>query len=162
MNKSVIHRKNINKYFVEDEMINKSNKKLLSDTHKNASMAIETIYTILDKVNDEELALELTRQLGKFTAIKEKTEEELDIIGEKFSEPLWEKFMLKMGIARQLMTSKSATKIADMMIKGNTKGIVDTTRSMHDNLTAKREYCELAGELVEFEQINIERLKMYL
>lgn len=143
-------------------MINKANRKLLNETYKNASMAIEAIYSIMDKVQDEELALELTRQLGKFNSIKEKAEEELVIIGEKPSNSLWGRLMLKMGISSKIFANKSATRIADMMIQGNTKAIVDTTRSMHDNLTAKREYCELAGELVEFEQVNIERLKMYL
>ena len=70
--------------------------------------------------------------------------------------------MLKMQIKRKMMKNKGASNVADMFIQGNTKGIVSTTRCMHDNLTAKKEYCELAGELVEFEHINIDRMKLFL
>jgi len=143
-------------------MISKEDRKLLQETYKNASMAVDAIYVTMDKVEDEEMALELTRQLGKFNSIQDRAEEEMIIIGEKPKKSVMSRMMLKMGIKRKLMTNRKASHVADMMIQGNTMGIVDTTKSMHDNLTAKREYSELAGELVEFEQRNIDRLKNYL
>lgn len=143
-------------------MISKADRKLLNETYRNAAFSIAAIYAAMDRIDDEELALELTRQVGKFNSIQEKAEEELDIIGEKPEAFLWGRKMLKMNIKRKLMREKSASKVADMMIQGNTRGIVSTTKCMHDNLTAKREYCELAGELVEFQHINIDRMKLYL
>ena len=44
-------------------MISNSDKRLLHETYKNASAAVDTIYAMMDKVEDEELALDLTRQL---------------------------------------------------------------------------------------------------
>ena len=44
-------------------MISKADRRLLNETYRNAGMAIEAIYTTIDKIEDEELALELTRQL---------------------------------------------------------------------------------------------------
>lgn len=143
-------------------MISKADRRLLNETYRNASMAVEAIYTTMDRIDDEELALELTRQLGRFSSIVDRAEEELNGIGEKPEESHLGKAMLKLGIKRKLFGNKGASHVADMLIQGNTKGIVSTTKSMHDNLTAKREYCELAGELVEFEHINIDRMKMYL
>lgn len=143
-------------------MISKADRRLLNETYRNASMAVEAIYATMDKVEDEEMALELTRQIGKFNSIQDRAEEELYTLGEKPGNSFWGKLMLKMSIKGKLMSDRGASHVADMMIQGNTKGIVSTTKSMHDNLTAKKEYCELAGELVEFEHINIDRMKMYL
>lgn len=143
-------------------MISKADRRLLNETYRNASMAVEAIYATMDRVEDEEMALELTRQVGKFNSIQDRAEEELLEIGEKPSDSLWGKLMLRMSIKGKLMRGKGASHVADMMIQGNTKGIVSTTKSMHDNLAAKREYCELAGELVEFEHMNIDKMKMYL
>lgn len=143
-------------------MISKADRRLLNETYRNAGMAIEAIYTTIDKIQDEELALELTRQVGKFNSIQDRAEEELNMLGEKPDNSFMGKTMLKMQIKRKMLKNKGASNIADMFIQGNTKGIVSTTRCMHDNLTAKREYCELAGELVEFEHINIDRMKLFL
>lgn len=143
-------------------MINKANRKLLNETYRNASRAVDAIYSTMDKVRDEELALELTRQIGKFNSIQDRAEEELILIGEKPSKSSWGRFITKMGINRKIFAKKNASHIANVMIQGNMKGIVNTTKSMHDNLSAKREYCELAGELVDFEQKNIDRMKLYL
>lgn len=143
-------------------MISKADRRLLNETYRNASMAVEAIYATMDRVEDEEMALELTRQVGKFNSIQDRAEEELLEIGEKPNNSSWGKLMLKMSIRGKLMRDKGASHVADMMIRGNTKGIVSTTKSIHDNLIAKREYCELAGELVEFEHMNIDKLKMYL
>lgn len=143
-------------------MISKADRRLLNETYRNAGMAIEAIYTTIDKIQDEELALELTRQVGKFNSIQDRAEEELNMLGEKPDSSFLGKTMLKMQIKRKLLNNKGASKVADMFIQGNTKGIVSTTRCMHDNLTAKKEYCELAGELVEFEHINIDRMKLFL
>lgn len=154
---------NIAKNLVRERiMISKADRKLLNETYKNAALSVEAIYTILDKVQDEELALELARQLGKFNSILDRAKEELEIIGDKPSKAFWKKSMLRLSVKRKSGLKKGASKIADLMIKENTKGIVGTTRSIHDNLLAKRQYTELAGELVEFEHINIDRMKTFL
>ena len=48
------------------------------------------------------------------------------------------------------------------MIEGNAKGITDLMKAVKKNQEAKREYCELAEELMDFEEKNIECLKNYL
>ena len=143
-------------------MISKADRRLLNETYRNAGMAIEAIYSVIDKIQDEELALELTRQVGKYNSIQDRAEEELNMLGEKPDNSYLGKAMIKLSMKRKMMKNKGASHIADLFIQGNTKGIVSTTRCMHDNLTAKRDYCELAGELVEFEHVNIDRMKMFL
>ena len=52
--------------------------------------------------------------------------------------------------------------MAELMMEGNAKGITDLMKTVKKNREAKREYCELAEELMDFEEKNIERLKSYL
>lgn len=49
-----------------------------------------------------------------------------------------------------------------MMIQGNTKGIVELMKAVKSNQSVKKEYYEIAQELMDFEEKNIEKLKAYL
>ena len=143
-------------------MISNSDKKLLNETYKNASAAVETIYSMMDKVEDEELALDLTRQLGKYTSIQDRAEEELIVSGERPSSSGVKNMWRKFTAFRKTMGKRKASDAANMLIKENTGRIISTTKILHDNISAKKEYCELADELMDFEQRNISRMRNYL
>ena len=143
-------------------MISNSDKRLLRETYKNASAAVDTIYAMMDKVEDEELALDLTRQLGKYTSIQDRAEEELIVSGERPAPSAMKRVWCRVSSFVRTMGKRKASTAANMLIRENTGRIISTTKSLHDNLSAKKEYCELADELMEFEQRNISRMKNYL
>ena len=60
------------------------------------------------------------------------------------------------------LLNTSTGHVAELMIEGNAKGITDLMKTVKKNQEAKREYCELAEELMDFEEKNIECLKNYL
>ena len=60
------------------------------------------------------------------------------------------------------LMNTSTGHVAELMIEGNAKGITDLMKAVKKNQEAKREYCELAEELMDFEEKNIECLKNYL
>ena len=60
------------------------------------------------------------------------------------------------------LTNTSTEHMADLMIQGNARAIMDLMRTVKKNQGAKREYCELAEELMDFEEKNIAQLKSYL
>lgn len=47
-------------------------------------------------------------------------------------------------------------------VQGNTKGMTELMKTVKENRTAAREYCEIAKEIADFEEKNIEKLKAYL
>ncbi len=64
-------------------------------------------------------------------------------------------------IAAALLNA-STSHLADMMIQGNTKGIVELMKAVKSNQSVQKEYYEIAQELMDFEEKNIEKLKAYL
>lgn len=70
--------------------------------------------------------------------------------------------MLWGGIQMNTLMDDSTEKLADMMIQGNTKGMTELMKTVKENRTAAREYCEIAKEIADFEEKNIEKLKAYL
>lgn len=70
--------------------------------------------------------------------------------------------MLWAGIQLNTLTDASTEHVAELMIRGNTMAITDMMKVMKANRGAKKEYCELAEEIMDFEEKNIETLKGYL
>ena len=59
--------------------------------------------------------------------------------------------MLWGGIQMNTLMDDSTEKLADMMIQGNTKGMTELMKTVKENRTAAREYCEIAKEIADFE-----------
>ena len=72
------------------------------------------------------------------------------------------KAMLWTSIQANTLLNTSTEHVADLMIQGNTRGITDLMKAVKANKGAKKEYCELAEELMDFEEKNIAQLKSYL
>ena len=60
------------------------------------------------------------------------------------------------------LLNASTEHLADLMIQGNTRGITDLMKVVKSNKSVQKEYYELAQELMDFEEKNIEKLKAYL
>ena len=60
------------------------------------------------------------------------------------------------------MLNISTNHMADMVIQGNTRGITDLLKARHNNKQAGSYANELAEELMDFQEENIERLKRFL
>ena len=72
------------------------------------------------------------------------------------------KAMMWGSIKMNTLTDNSRSHIADMMIQGNTKGSVELMKAVKSNQSVQKEYYEIAQELMDFEEKNIEKLKAYL
>ena len=73
-----------------------------------------------------------------------------------------ERTMLWSGIQLNTLLNASTEHLADMMIQGNTRGITELMKVVKKNKSAQKEYYEMAQELMDFEEKNIEKLKAYL
>lgn len=144
-------------------MLIHEDREILNETYRNTKMAVDAIYAVIGKIEDEDLALDLNRQVGKFNDFKERAEEKLLENGyqpEKSSAA--QQMMLKISAKANAAMDTSAGHIADMMIQGNTKGIVSMLKTVNANKNASTYAYELANELMDFEERTIEKLKDYL
>jgi hypothetical protein len=144
-------------------MMKEADRAVLNESYKNTRMGREAIGVLIAKVEDEDLALDLNRQACKFVQLEEKIQKEF----QKESEPLPEenfinKTMLWGGIQMNTLLNASTEHLADLMIQGNTKGITELMKVVKANPDVQKDYYEVAQEIMDFEEKNIEKLKAYL
>lgn len=144
-------------------MLTSADLAVLNEAYRNSKMGVEAINAVISKVYDEDLALDLNRQAVRFLSFEDKVSEK---IRKESKQPEQEstvgKAMLWTSIQANTLLNTSTEHVADLMIQGNTRGITDLMKAVKSNKGAKKEYCELAEELMDFEEKNIEQLKSYL
>lgn len=144
-------------------MLTSADLAVLNETYRNSRMGVEAINAVIGKVYDEDLALDLNRQAVRFMSFEDKVAEKIREANKKpeSASPVG-KARLWTSMQANTLLNTSTEHLADLMIQGNTKGITDLMKAVKANRGAGREYCELAEELMDFEEKNIDRLKSYL
>lgn len=144
-------------------MMMEADRAVLYESYRNAQMGRESINMVISKVEDDELALDLNRQACRFVQLEDKVRKAYQKEQEQPpEESLMEKTMLWGGIQMNTLLNASTEHLADMMIQGNTKGITELMKTVKANKSVQKEYYELAQEIMDFEEKNIEKLKAYL
>lgn len=130
---------------------------------KNTEMAMKAIDTISDKVYDDQLAMQISRQSLKYSELhNEATKQLIAAKAEPYRGNYLEDIMLKSAIHYNTALNTSTSHIAEMMIKGSSNGIVEMEKILNHNENAGEKTVALAKQLIDFEEKNIARLKHYL
>lgn len=136
---------------------------VLSEAYRGSRAVQDNINTMLSKIYDEDLALDLNRQAVRFMAFENRIVEKLREANEQpRKEKTMDKARMWTSIQANTLLNTSTGHVADLMIQGNAKAITDMMKTIKANKGAKKEYCELAEELMDFEEKNIAKLKSYL
>lgn len=144
-------------------MIKNEEASVLHEIHRNTRMAEEAIDTVLNKVYDEDLAYDLHCQAQKYKEIEGKAEQAMNKGGvTPRTDSKMEKAMLWSSIQMNTLLNTSTSHVAEMVIQGNTRGITELMKAVHNNKVKGSYANELASELMDFEEKNIEKLKSYL
>lgn len=123
-------------------------------------MAINAINTISEKVHDNALQQELSKQKLWYSVIQNKATDRLqNERAEEYHASAMQDLMLKGGIQMNTFTNCSTSKIAELMIQGSNRGITSMWKSMNHHQNSGNLSMEVAKELVDFEQKSIARLK---
>lgn len=137
--------------------------KLLQEVQRSTELGMTAIDTILDKIEDDEFTLQLSKQSLRYSEIHNKALDKiLENEGDIFRGNQLTDLMLKGSIHANTAFNVSREHLAEMMIQSSNKGITSMWKSMKHNRLATDEAVELAQELVDFEQDNIRRLREYL
>jgi len=135
---------------------------VLKETRKNASMAVNAIDALLGKIYNQEFAYELTAERNRFRDFERKAEAGLWEHGLVSKDSGVKRAMLWGAIQANTLMNISTNHVADMMIQGNARGITELMKTKHNNKASGSFANELAEELMDFEEENIERLKRFL
>lgn len=137
--------------------------KILQEVQKNAQMSMKTIQRISSKVYDDDLSMQMAREAIKYSEIYNKATERL-VEGKApvYRDNGFQDLMLKGSIQTNTLFDTSTGHLAEVMIQGVNKGLTGMWKAVNHHTNAGKETMEIAKELMDFEEKNIERLKLYL
>ena len=141
----------------------KTSKELLSSITKTAQMGQLGIRCVVDYAKNKKLKEALHSQLQEYDMIEQ---EALRIANQRG----WEiqeldpalKLMSKAYSRANLMMGNTDSRIAAMMINGNTKGMVKSIKNQHHSSKTDQRINKLGEKLLTFETDNIRQMQEYL
>lgn len=145
-------------------MENKKEEKInvLDELNKGASMGMDAIKFILDKVKDEELHSFLKKQYDDYQDISKKIYKVYpDAKKDPHETSKMNKVMTWYGIEMKTMMDDSTSKIAELLLQGTNMGIIEGRRLLN-NKDIDEDTNELIEEYVNMQEKAVERLKEFL
>ena len=137
--------------------------KVLRAVQRNTKMAMKAIDTITDRVYDDDLSMHITRESMKYAELYNKaTDRLLNGRAASYRENGIQDMMLMGGVRANTMLNTSTSHIAELLIQGSNRGLTSMWKAINHNENAGNVSMEIAKELMDFEEKNIEKLKQYL
>lgn len=142
----------------------KENINALDEINKGATMGMDAIFFILDKVKDESFKKVLQNQYEKYQTISdninniyskynsEDTPHETSVIN---------KAMTWYGIEMKTLTDHSNSKIAELLIQGTNMGIIEG-KKIYNNKEIDDDVKNIVEDYITMQEACLEKLKSYL
>lgn len=136
---------------------------VLREVQKKTERAMKAVQALSNKVYDDDLALQLSRQSLKYSEIHNRA---MDKMLESRVEPCHgnalEEMRLVGAIHGNTLFNTSTSRIAEVMMQESSRSIAGMCRALNRHESAAGYSVELAKEFVDFEEKNRERMKKYL
>lgn len=141
----------------------KTNKEILSSILKTTQMGQVGIRSVLDKSMGANIRQALESQLREYDLI----ESEAHAIAARRGWELPEldpgvRFLSDMMTRAKLTYGNTESKIAGMMIQGNTRGMITGIKNIHQFTGQDEQVSILSQKLLDCEQANIRQMESYL
>ena len=135
----------------------------LSDLYKNVTMAQNSIKSLLPYVDKQEVTRTLHKQVEQYDHYIE----QLGTIAENLNfdptpAPKMLLAMANMGIRAKMMTDKSVTHVAKVMLQGTLNGIIDLYRLMRENDDVHPDVALIEKQILRYEEGCFESMKAFL
>ena len=136
---------------------------LLQYVHKTASMGIKGLQDVEGRIQDESMRRAVRRQTAEYEKIARESGEMLRGKGCEPEDPgVMAQLSAEVMSAAKTFPTASSSRIAEMVIQGNTMGITKGTKHLNDYAGDDRRVRALAERLIATEQDNVEQMKQFL
>ena len=135
----------------------------LSDLYKNVTMAQNCVKTVLPYVEEQEVTKTLHKQVEQYDHYVEQLDELCENLN--FDPTPAPKMLIKManmGIKAKMLTDKSTTHVAKIMLQGTLNGIIDLYRLIGENEDVHPEVALMQKQILRYEEGKFESLKAWL
>ena len=142
------------------------NKKLniLDEVNKGATMGMDAISYVSEKVTDDKFKNVLDTEYNKYQEISERVNDLYSNYTDK--EPHETNAMNKMmtwyGIQMKTMTDDTTSKLSELLMQGTNMGIIEGRRLLNQNPEAEKDVKNILNDFVVMQEDSVETLKKYL
>ena len=141
----------------------KDSKDILSSLLKTTQMGQVGIRRVADAANGTQLKKALKAQLQEYNQIEQETYALARERGWKLAElnPM-ARTMADMAARSKLMYNKNDSRIAEMMVQGNTRGVIKSLKNLHRYHQNDGSVTAMAQKLLDCENNNIKQMEGFL
>jgi len=135
----------------------------ISDLYKNVTMAQNCVKTLLPYVEEQDVTKALHKQVEQYDSYIE----QIGSIGQTLNfdptpAPKAIIAMANMGIRAKMITDKSTTHVAKIMLQGTLNGIIDLYRLIKENDEIHPDVALLEKQILRYEEGRLENAKAWL
>ncbi len=140
------------------------NLNILDEVNKGATMGMDAISYVNEKVQDSQFRDVLNTEYNKY----EKISERVNKLYSKFSdkEPHETNAMNKMmtwyGIQMRTMVDDTTSKLSELLMQGTNMGIIEGRRLLNQNQDIAPDVKSILNDFVVMQEDSVETLKKYL
>ena len=143
----------------------KENINALDEINKGATMGMDAIDDILDKVKSNSFKKMIEKQYQEYDKISKHINEIYDKYNsedEPHKTSVVNKVMTWYGVEMKTLTDKSDSKISEMMLNGTNMGIIKGVKLYNHNPDCDPDIRNILDEFIKFQENTVEQLKKYL
>lgn len=140
------------------------NLNILDEVNKGATMGMDAISFVSDKVSDSKFKEVLDTEYNKYKKISQRVNDLYANYSNK--EPHETNTMNKMmtwyGIQMKTMADDSNSKLSELLMQGTNMGIIEGRRLMNQNTDIAPDVKNILNDFVVMQEDSVETLKKYL
>ena len=140
------------------------NLNILDEVNKGATMGMDAISYVSEKVVDNDFKEVLNTEYNKYKGISNRVNNLYDNYSNK--EPhesnAMNKVMTWYGIQMKTMTDDSTSKLSELLMQGTNMGIIEGRRLLNQNQNIESDVKNILNDFVVIKEDSVETLKKYL
>ena len=140
------------------------NLNILDEVNKGATMGMDAISYVSEKVKDNDFKQVLDTEYNKYKDISNRVNNLYDNYSSK--EPHKTNAMNKMmtwyGIQMKTMVDDTTSKISELLMQGTNMGIIEGRRLLNQNQNIEPDVKNILNDFVVMQEDSVETLKKYL
>lgn len=140
------------------------NLNILDEVNKGATMGMDAISFVSDKVKDDTFKEVLDIEYNKYKKISNRVNDIYSNYSNKdpHETNAMNKAMTWYGIQMRTMTDDTTSKLSELLMQGTNMGIIEGRRLLNQNPNAAKDVKNVLNDFVVMQEDSVETLKKYL
>ena len=140
------------------------NLNILDEVNKGATMGMDAISYVSEKVVDNNFKEVLNTEYNKYKDISNRVNNLYDNYSNKdpHETNAMNKMMTWYGIQMKTMTDDSTSKLSELLMQGTNMGIIEGRRLLNQNQNIESDVKNILNDFVVMQEDSVETLKKYL